>query len=102
LGLSPGCSLDVWEKDSGKPATELQEAGVLRAFALSPDGKAVAGSLAIEVPEDRLKYGGSGIPSLFLWDAQTGKRRQLLDGQAPPITTLTLSPHGGPLAPAHF
>jgi WD40 repeat protein len=102
LSLSPGSSLRVWETESGKQATELQEAGVLRAFALSPDGKTVAGSLAIEVPEERLKYGGTGIPSLFLWDAQTGKRRLLLDGQTPPITTLAYSPDGGLLASASY
>ncbi len=102
LSLSPGCSLRVWESNSGKPTAELQEAGVLRGFALSPDGRTVAGSLAIEVTEERLKYGGTGIPSLFLWDALTGKRRQLLDGQAPPITTLTFSPDGGLLASASY
>src|SRR5262249_30727508 len=51
LGLSPGCALRIWDTVTGKPAVELQEAGVLRNFALSPDGKNVAGCLAIEVPE---------------------------------------------------
>ncbi len=102
LSLSPGCSLRAWDIDSGKPATELQETGVLRTFALSPDGKTIAGSLAIEVPDDRLKWGGTGIPSLFFWDADTGKRRLLLDGQAPPITTLAFSPDGGTLASASY
>jgi WD40 repeat protein len=102
LSLSPGSSLRVWETNSGKPASELKEAGVLRAFALSPDGKTIAGSLAVEVAEERLKHGGTGIPSLFLWDTQTGKRRLLLDGQAPPITTLTFSPNGTLLASASY
>jgi len=102
LGLSPGCALRVWDTATAKPAVELQEAGVLRNFALSPDGKTVAGSLAIEVPEDRLKWGGTGIPSLFFWDVQTGKRRQLLDGQKPPITALAFSHDGKMLASASF
>ena len=102
LSLSPGCSLRAYDVASARPAVELSEAGVLRAFALSPDGKTIAGSLAIEVTEERLKYGGTGIPTLFFWDAQTGKRRLLLDGQAPPITSVTFSPDGGLLASASY
>jgi WD40 repeat protein len=102
LSLSPSCSLRVWETATGRPAIEPQNAGAMRSFALSPDGKTIAGSLAIEVSEDRLKYGGTGIPSLFFWDTLTGQRRLLLDGQAPPITTFAFSPDGKMLASANY
>lgn len=102
LGLSPSCSLHIWETATAERTVELQEAGVLRAFALSPDGKTIAGSLAIEVSEERLKWGGTGIPSLFFWDVQTGQRRLLLDGEKPPITAFAFSPDGRILASANF
>ena len=69
---------------SGKPTTpssgpELQDAGALRAFAASPDGKWIAGSRAAEES------------ALALWDAATGRRAALLEGQAGPVTALAFS-----------
>src|SRR5262249_50681733 len=94
--------LRVWDLATGKPALELKDAGNLRAFALSPDGRRVAGSLAVELTERQKRFGGAGVPSLYLWDAATGERGAQLDGQAPPITALALSADSKTLASAGY
>src|SRR5205823_14337898 len=59
--LSAGADLRTWETASGRPALNLVEAGKLRAFALSPDGRWIAGSRGFAVLEERLRQGGAGI-----------------------------------------
>ena len=100
--LAAGGRLRVWETSPPKPAFELQEAGPLRTFALSPDGRSLAGSLVVDVPPDPRRQGSGGIPSLYLWDATTGQRRTLLAGQAPPITALAFSADSRLLASASY
>ncbi len=100
--LPAGAPLRAWEVPSGLPALELKDAGKLRAFALSPDGRRVAASLAVDVPEDRKRSGGVVVPSLYLWDAATGECGALLDGPAPPVTALAFAPDGRLLASAGY
>ena len=103
LSLAAGGRLRTWEVASGRPLFELQEAGSLRTFALSPDGRWIAGSVAVEVPELLRRWGkASDIPSLYLWDAATGQQRMLLEGQAPPVTALAFSPDARLLASASY
>jgi WD40 repeat protein len=101
--LAAGGRPHVWQTATGKPAVELKDAGPLRAFALSPNGVWLAGSLSVEVPEQLRRYGkASDIPSLYLWDARTGQRRALLEGQAPPVTALAFSADSKTLASASY
>jgi WD40 repeat protein len=101
--LAAGGRAHVWQAATAQPAIELKEAGPLRAFALSPDGSWLAGSLSVEVPEELRRHGkASGIASLYLWDAKTGQRRALLEGQAPPITALAFSADSKTLASASY
>src|SRR5262249_35850807 len=68
----------------------------------SPDGRRVAGSLAVELTERQKRFGGAGVPSLYLWDAATGERLALLDGQTPPVTALAFSADSKLLASAGY
>jgi WD40 repeat protein len=77
--LGAGATLGIWETKDAAAGPELQDAGALRAFAASPDGKWIAGSRAAEEP------------TLVLWDAVTGRRMALLEGQAGPVTALAFS-----------
>ncbi len=77
--LGAGATLGIWETQDLSSGPELQDAGALRAFAASPDGKWIAGSRATEES------------ALALWDAATGRRVALLEAQAGPITALAFS-----------
>lgn len=90
--VASGTPLRGWETASGRPTVELKDAGRLRAFAVSPDGKTIAGSLATPVTVQQIRQGANDILTLHLWDAATGNRLRVLDGQAPPITALAFSP----------
>jgi WD40 repeat protein len=92
--LGTGTALRVWDTQTAEPVVELEDAPLLRAFAASPDGRWFAGSVARpEGPQpDRA--------TLFLWHADTGRRRRLLEGQAAPITVLAFSPDARQLASA--
>ena len=92
--LATGTALRVWDIPTAEPVVELEDAPLLRAFAASPDGRWFAGSVCRpEGPEEDRS-------TLFLWHAESGRRRQLLEGQAAPITVLAFSPDGGLLAAA--
>jgi WD40 repeat protein len=100
--VSPGCSMRSWDVETGAPLPKLKEAGVLRVGALSPDGRRVAGSLALGTKSEKDRPGAQTVPTLFLWDAASGKRVALLDGQAPPITSLAFSPDSKVLASGNY
>ncbi len=84
--LGAGATLGIWETKDSSSGPELQDAGALRAFAASPDGKWIAGSRAAE------------DSAIALWDAVTGRRVALLEGQGGPVTTLAFSADSGLLA----
>ncbi len=90
LGL--GTPLRCWDIADGKPRPAIEEGGPLRAFALSPDGGTVAASRggAMVDEDDR--------GSLALYDAVTGQRRAVCEGQRAPITALAFSSDGATLA----
>jgi WD40 repeat protein len=92
--LATCTTLRVWDIQTSEPVVELEDAPLLRAFAASADGHWFAGSVCRpEGPEpDR--------STLLLWDAESGRRRRLLEGQAAPITVLAFSPDGSLLATA--
>ena len=77
--LGAGAMLGIWETKDSSSGPELQDAGPLRAFAASPDGKWIAGSRAAEES------------ALALWDAAAGRRAALLEGQSGPVTALAFS-----------
>jgi WD40 repeat protein len=77
--LGAGATLGIWETKDCTSGPELQDAGALRAFAASPDGKWIAGSCAAE------------DSALVLWDAATGRRAALLEGQGGLVTALAFS-----------
>jgi WD40 repeat protein len=91
-GLGAGTPLRVWDVARGDSALSLKDAGVLRGFAASPDGKWIAAGLVEE---------GDG-PALGLWDAATGERKMLLDGPRPPVTALAFSPDSALLATSGY
>jgi WD40 repeat protein len=97
--LGAGTPLRVWDTATAQPAVELEGGPVLRAFAASPDGRWLAGSVAQE--------GGHELPpdarnTLRLWDAATGRRRATLEGQQAPVTALAFAPDARLLASAGF
>jgi WD40 repeat protein len=70
----------------------LEDNPILRSFAASPDGKWLAGARAsADDPQ-------ADQASLALYDAATGKRHAVCDGQPGPITALAFSTDGAVLA----
>ena len=94
--LGAGAALGVWLTEDAAPAAGLQGAGLLRAFAASPDGKWIAGGLAVD------ERTGPTDATAGLWDAATGRRVALLEGHAGPVTALAFSPDSGLLATGGF
>lgn len=84
--------LRSWDLATGQPRAALGGAAPLRAFALSPDGRWLAASRSAGriVEEDRT--------TLELYDAATGQRLAVCDGQRAPITALAFSADSATLA----
>lgn len=78
--LGAGTELRGWDVSSGRSILKLEESHILREFAISPDGRWIAASRAEQDEEDRT--------TLALYDAATGQRVALCDGQRAPITAL--------------
>jgi WD40 repeat protein len=99
-GLGTATALRVWETATAMPVLELRGAGPLHSFAASPDGRWFAASLAgADNPDPRAEPDRA---SLGLWDAVTGERKALLEGQAAPLTALAFSPDSTLLASAGY
>ncbi|HVS36966.1 MAG TPA: WD40 repeat domain-containing protein [Gemmataceae bacterium] len=82
--LGAGATLGVWRTEDAAQGPGLQDAGELRAFAASPDGRWIAGS--------RVADDANGSPAtLTLWDVGSGRRVADLEGQAGPVTALAFS-----------
>ncbi len=94
--LGAGAALGLWRTDDATPAAGLEDADLLRAFAASPDGKWIAGSRAVSETAEPAEA------TLGLWDAATGRRAALLEGQAGLITALAFSSDSGLLATGGF
>jgi WD40 repeat protein len=97
--LGAGTGLRVWSTSSAEPALELEGNPVLRAFAASADGRWLAGSVAAE--------GGVELPAdardtLRLWQAGSGRRQAVPEGQLGPITALAFAPDTTLLASAGY
>jgi WD40 repeat protein len=90
--LGSGTDLRCWNIGSGEPALSLEGSPVLRAFALSPDGKWVAAARREDAAkrEDRA--------TLALFDSSTGKRQSICEGERPPVTVLAFNSDGTILA----
>ena len=82
--LSAGTDLRIRDVESGRLAGELEGAPLLRCMAASPDGRWLAGA---RLEEDE----GEERASLVLWNAESGKRQAICDGQQGPITALAFS-----------
>lgn len=100
--VAAGTTLRAWDVASSRPDVEFKDSGRLRAFALSADGKTVAGSLAVPVSIQQIRQGANDVLSLYVWDAVSGSRLRVLDGQAPPITALVFSPDGKVLCSSSY
>ncbi len=92
FNVSEGSSLRSWDVDGTAAGQPLQGAGALRTMASSPDGKWIAASLLAR---------GTGA-TLGLWDATSGERRALLEGQRDLVTALAFSPDSRLLASASY
>ena len=106
-GLGMGTSLRVWHADSGRQAVELTEAGSLRAFAASPNGRWYAGSRDIGDGPDqwnaRVRPGTKEPRStVCLWDAHSGAKVLTFEGQRAPVTALAFAPDSRTLASGGF
>jgi WD40 repeat protein len=91
--LGAGTALRVWDTATGEDGLSLEGAGVLRAFAASPDGRWFAASVADDRP-------ANALATLGIWDAKTGKRNRSLEGQMAPITALAFAADATLLASA--
>src|SRR5262249_1609430 len=96
FSLGAGTDLRVWDVTSGRRVLELEDGPILRAFALSPDGKWLAASRA---PGEQ---GEDDRATLGLWRADTGRRQAPFDGQRAPITALAFAPDSALLAAGGF
>jgi WD40 repeat protein len=90
--LGAGTDLRTWDIATGTSALMLEGEPLLRSFAASPDGKWLAAARVEPrgVKEDRT--------TLALYDAGTGKRHVICEGERAPITALAFSPDGTMLA----
>jgi WD40 repeat protein len=105
--LGAGTSLRVWHAESGRSAVALDDAGPLRAFAASPNGRWLAGSRDVGDGPDQWNARvrpGSKEPraTVGLWDAHTGVKVATFDGQRAPVTALVFSPDSRTLATGGF
>ena len=94
--LGAGATLGVWRTEDATPGPGLEGAGVLRAFAASPDGRWIAGSRAVD------EVAGTEEATVGLWEAAAGRRVTLLEGQAGPVTALAFSADSALLATGGF
>jgi WD40 repeat protein len=102
LSLGSGTELRIWEIASGRRVVELEGNPILRAFALSPDRRTLVASRVESDSTDEITYDPSlgDRSTLALYDATSGARRAILEGQAAPITALAWSPDARLLASA--
>src|SRR5262249_14645882 len=77
--------LRVWDTVAVRSLREVRDTGPLFALAWSGDGRWIAG-------------GGQG--KVHLWDAASGRRQPMEEGQPLPITALSFTPDGAVLASA--
>jgi WD40 repeat protein len=97
--LGAAAELRVWEAATAKPVLALEQGGPLRAFAASRDGRWFAASLAVP---DSDPVAEPSRATLGLWEAATGEKQTVLDGQTAPVTALAFSPDSSALASASF
>jgi WD40 repeat protein len=88
--LGGGIELRAWDVNTGEPVLEIEDSVLLRSFALSPDGKWLAGA--------RFERTSGDLGTLVLYDAVTGKRQAACDGQKAPLTALAFRHDGRLLA----
>jgi WD40 repeat protein len=105
--LAAGTALRVWHVESGHSAVVLDEAGPLRAFAASPNGRWLAGSRDVGDGPDQWNARvrpGTNEPraTVGLWDAHSGVKVATFDGQRAPVTALVFSPDSRTLATGGF
>lgn len=74
----------LWQMPDGQPVHTLEGPGVVRALAMSPDGKVLAG--------------GGDDGTVQLWDVAPGKPGARLQGPTDWVLSLTFSPDGKLLA----
>jgi len=94
--LGAGTDVRIWDSVSGKSVLRLEGAETLRAFAASPDGRWFAGSRNMgDGPDD---WNAKVLPdtteprsTACLWDAQTGMKAAVFEGQRAPVTALAFS-----------
>lgn len=80
--LGAGTNVRIWDIVSGKSVLTLEGDPVLRAMALSPDGRWLAGSRS--EPDEN----SENRATLRLYDTGTGRVQAVCEGQGAPITVL--------------
>ncbi len=99
ISLAAGTGLRIWQTATAQTAVELEGNPVLRAFAASPDGRWLAGSIAAEDGED---VADKARDTLRLWQADSGRRQAVFEGQQAPITAIAFAPDSSLLASGSF
>jgi WD40 repeat protein len=85
-----GTDLRAWDVGSGEPVLTLEGDPILRAAALSPDGRWLAASRADD----------DGRATLGVYDTATGRKVATCEGQPAPVTALAFSGDSKRLASA--
>ncbi len=100
--LGAGTDLRTWDVSTGTSALVLEGEPLLRSFSASADGKWIAAARGVPTPSGSAPRRDRGKnedrTTLALYEAASGKRQSVCEGQPAPITALAFSPDATLLA----